>query len=259
MNLAEALLPLLPGGTGAVAFVGAGGKTSALFRLAAEFAALGRRVLLTTTTQLADPRVVPAPGARVVFRPELETSGPGGAHPEPGPGVTLLLSREADEPGKVKGVHPSRVPALKAAWEVVLVEADGSRGLPVKAPAPYEPAIPPGTDLVIGVIGLDCLGWPMGSETVHRPERFAAVAGCPPGAPVEWAHLVSLARHPEGLFKEAPPGIPRAIVLNKIDAVRFRPSPASLAELRADLVWTGSLERGDGTVWPERGEGAACR
>ena len=244
MRLADALLPLLPGGEGLVAFVGAGGKTSLLLHLARELEAEGRAVLVTTTTHLADPGAEGASAALIVFRRDLEhPAGPEEpAGPEPRPGVTLLVTRLADEPGKLKGIHPSRVAALKRTWGLVLVEADGSRRLPIKAPASFEPAVPEGTDLVVGVVGLDALGRPMDERTVHRPERFAAVTGCAAGAPIGWDHVVALARHPEGLFKGAPGR--RVALLNKADEAPYIPSPGQLAALGADLVLLSGAESG---------------
>ena len=219
-----------------MSFVGAGGKTSLLVHVARELAAGGRPVLVTTTTNLADPRGEGDPFERIVFRPELEEAGPPGNGDvlEPVPGVTLLVSRPTDLPGKLRGIHPSRVGPLRAAWGLVLVEADGSKRLPVKAPAPYEPVLPEGTTVVVGVVGLDALGWPMDATNVHRPERFAAVTGCAPGAPVGWDHLVALSRHPEGLFKGAT--VRRVVLLNKLDEAPFVPSPGQVSALGADLV-----------------------
>jgi probable selenium-dependent hydroxylase accessory protein YqeC len=256
MILADALLPLMiPGTPRVVAFVGAGGKTSALFRLARELEGKGRSVLVTTTTRLADPRGTEGDGpGEIVFRPEMEfpldaaslVSSLPAPETRSDPGPTILLSRVAGEPGKVKGIHPTWIPALKPAWDFVLVEADGSKRLPVKAPARHEPVIPPGTDLVVGVVGLECLGRPMDGGTVHRPELFARVTGCDPGAPIGWEHLVSLARHPEGLFKGV--GTPRVVVLNKADRAPFLPSRQQLAELAADLVLLCRLEIPEGVL-----------
>jgi len=239
-----------------VSFVGAGGKTSLLLHFAQELASEGRPVLVTTTTHLADPRGEGDPFTRVVLRPELERLPEHGAveGPDPSPGVTLLVSRPADEPGKLKGVHPSRIAELRKAWRFVLVEADGSKRLPIKAPAPYEPVVPDGTDLVVGVVGLDALGWPMDDRTVHRPERFAAVTGCPPGAAIGWDHVVALARHPEGLFKGARG--PRVALLNKVDEAPFLPSPGQLAALGADLVLLSGEEEGGRSFFTVRPESA---
>jgi probable selenium-dependent hydroxylase accessory protein YqeC len=244
VNLADALLPLLPSGSGVIAFVGAGGKTTAILRLARELEGLGRSVLVTTTTHLFDPRREPGgPTGRLVFRPEMEfprTGDAGFAGLDAGPGITQLVSREADEPGKVKGIHPSWIPALRPAWDFVLVEADGSRRLPLKAPGNDEPVLPPDTDLVIGVLGLDGLGRPMNVRTVHRPDCFARVTGCEPGSSVAWEHLVSLVRHPDGLFKGAPAA--RTLLLNKVDAAPFLPSRVQLAGLGVERVLLCRLE-----------------
>ncbi len=264
MKLLEALLPLMPAASGVVAFVGAGGKTTAMFRLARELEEMGRSVLVTTTTHLLDPRLEPhGPERRLVFRPEMEFSRAGDAGfdgiagVDAAPGIMLLVSREADEPGKVKGIHPSWIPALRPAWDFVFVEADGSRRLPLKAPGDFEPVLPPGTDLVVGVVGLDGLGRPMDGRSVHRPECFAVVTGCEPGARIEWAHLVALVRHPEGVFKGALAS--RALLLNKVDAAPFLPSHDQLAALEVDRVLLCQLEGETAVTVFGRELGAPCR
>ena len=240
MNLAEALSPLLGEDRGTAAFVGAGGKTSALFRLANALVEQGRRVLLTTTTHLRDPRLEPCrPPFTFLLALELEAAMTGAATFTSAPGLTVLLSRPA-EPGKLKGLHPSWLPALGEAWEFVLVEADGSKGLPLKAPAAHEPVLPAGDGLVVGVLGLDGLGQPMDARTVHRPEIFSSLTGCAPGAPVTWEHLAALIHHPQGLFKGATG--PRALLLNKVELASCVPGRAQLAGLPVDRVLIGSLE-----------------
>jgi probable selenium-dependent hydroxylase accessory protein YqeC len=81
--------------------------------------------------------------------------------------------------------------------------------------------LPARAELVVGVVGLACLGRPMDPGTVHRPERFSAITGCAPGAPIGWEHLTALARHPQGLFKGA--AGPRVLLLNQAD--RGAPPP----------------------------------
>ncbi|MBK8595354.1 MAG: putative selenium-dependent hydroxylase accessory protein YqeC [Holophagales bacterium] len=264
MILVEALGPLLPAGSGVVAFVGAGGKTTAMLRLARELEEMGRSVLVTTTTHLSDPRREPeGPAGRLVFRPEMEsprTAGAGfteGTGVDVAPGITMLVSREASEPGKVKGIHPSWVPSLRRSWDFVLVEADGSRRLPLKAPGNDEPVLPPGTDLVVGVLGLDGLGKPMNVRTVHRPDCFSRVTACEPGSTVSWEHLVSLVRHPDGLFKGAPAA--RALLLNKVDAAPFHPSRVQLAGLGVERVLVCQLDSEPSVSLFRREVQASCR
>jgi probable selenium-dependent hydroxylase accessory protein YqeC len=205
-----------------VAFTGAGGKTSAMFVLVREL--VDFRLVATTTTRLRDPRSEAGrPIDRVIVDQRLSRPADEGGPvrnfaPSRGAGALVLAS--AAEPGgqKLIGIHSSRVEALRAHSDFVLVEADGSRGLPVKAPAAWEPVVPDCADLVVGVVGLDCLGRPLGPEIAHRPEILGPLVGCAPGEPLGLEHLVRLARAPEGLFKGAPPSAFRAIVLNKADA-----------------------------------------
>ncbi|MCL4808094.1 MAG: putative selenium-dependent hydroxylase accessory protein YqeC [Thermoanaerobaculia bacterium] len=236
-----------------MSFVGAGGKTSLLLHLARELAEEGRPVLATTTTHLADPTEdVGKPLARTLLRPDFEQPATGEPCTglEPLPGVTLLVARVANEPRKLKGIHPSRVGGLRELWGLVLVEADGSKRRPIKAPADHEPVVPEGTDVVVGVVGLDALGEPMDERTVHRPERFAAVTGCAAGAPIGWDHVVALARHPEGLFRGARGR--RVVLLNKADRSPYLPSPGQVGALGADIVVLSADESGERSFFTVR-------
>jgi probable selenium-dependent hydroxylase accessory protein YqeC len=247
VNLAAALLGPGPALPRVVAFVGGGGKTTALFRLALDLRERGLRVLATSTTNLFDPRLEPGrEDTAVLFRPEMEFFVPGCPELPATSALPLLVAREGDGPGKLKGIHPAWVDALAPAWDLVLVEADGSRRLPLKAPAPYEPVLPSSTDLVVGVLGLDGLGRPLGPGTVHRAERFARITGCQEGGTVSPEHLRALAEHPEGLFKEAPG--PRVLLLNKADACPEPPSAEWMASLPADRVLLASLGTPAGVI-----------
>jgi probable selenium-dependent hydroxylase accessory protein YqeC len=237
MRLADALGPLLSGPAGVLALVGAGGKTSALFGLGEE---LGPPVLLTTTTHIYDPRLEDGRGYdRLVLDPALAGPAPARAPcpVSPGPDRRLVLAAGA-EPGtaKLTGLHPSWIPALAQAWPWIVIEADGAKRLPVKAPADHEPVVPARAALVLGCVGLSCLGRPMDEATVHRPERFGPVAGCPPGSPIAPAHLAALVRSPRGLFQGAPAGARRVLVLNQADRCPLGP-----AELAAALAAAGPL------------------
>ncbi|HNX30922.1 MAG TPA: selenium cofactor biosynthesis protein YqeC [Holophaga sp.] len=233
MRLTDALRPCLPGsGLGCViALVGAGGKTSALFGLGEELAWTGRDVLLTTTTHIFDPRLEQG---RAFDQVVLDEACPGASPwdqvpPRKDRGRRIVFaSREAREPGKLRGVEPGRLEGLSRPETFILVEADGARGRSIKAPGPHEPVIPATAGLVLGLAGLDCLGQPMDGASVHRPERFGPVAGCAPGDSIQPEHLAALARSPQGLFKGAPAGCIRVLLLNKADRCGL-----ALEELRA--------------------------
>lgn len=96
---------------------------------------------------------------------------------EPSPVVgTAVLSS-----GKLDGVPVEWVPKLRdlPGVEAVLIEADGAARLPLKAPAPYEPVIPPCATLVIALCGLDAQWAPLDDEHVHRAALLAELLGLP--------------------------------------------------------------------------------
>ena len=65
---------------------------------------------------------------------------------------------------------------LADAADYVIVEADGSKRLPLKAHASHEPAIPENTRKTVCVVGASGFGKPV-EQAVHRPELFCARTG----------------------------------------------------------------------------------
>ena len=68
---------------------------------------------------------------------------------------------------------------LAQRFDYVLAEADGSKRLPLKAHAAWEPVIPSGTANIVWIAGASGLGKPI-NEAVHRPELFCERCGCEP-------------------------------------------------------------------------------
>ncbi len=248
MRVGDAIQLFLPLSGAVVSIVGAGGKTRILFELGEHLANRGPDVLLTTTTNIFDPRWEPgrrfdqvllgADLAEPFEEPrEIPACREQGPSPERRGRLIVLGSREVPGTGKLQGIHPSSMARLSRDWAFVLVEADGAKHRSIKAPGDHEPVVPPSTGAVIGVVGLDCLGRPMDGATVHRPERFHAVTGCPMGAPIRPAHIATLTRAREGLFKGAPPGSRRILLLNKADRCVLPP-----AEVLQEILAAGPLE-----------------
>jgi probable selenium-dependent hydroxylase accessory protein YqeC len=246
-----------------VAIVGGGGKTASLFALGASAAERGGRVLLATTTHICDPRlergrrfdrvVVDSLFASPPAPLELEARLASAPAPFPGaPSVSVLGARLQEysngEVSRLCGVDPAWPRRLAPSFDLVAVEADGSRCLPIKAPASHEPALPEGADTVLGLIGLECLGRPMDGATVHRPELFAEATGCALGEVIGPEHLLALARSGLGLFKNCARGTRRVLVLNKADLVGSGEAAAAFDFLAsrgaADLVLLAAIGKG---------------
>ena len=234
MNLLQALRL---GSTSRLALVGSGGKTTALFQLARQLQAAGARtVLLTTTTHLALAQLEFADRSIEISSLEdlsvFDETLP--------PGVNLYHGRINGE--RVSGLEEDLLAGVLTLAEKhqapLLIEADGSRQRPLKAPGEHEPAlnvVQAGSlsnrasgeggqanslpyraiDCVIVTVGLSGLGKPLDSNWVHRPEIFAELSGLDLGADISSAGLARVLTHPQGGLKNIPAGARRVALLNQ--------------------------------------------
>lgn len=180
-NLASAL-KIEPGIT---AIIGSGGKSTLLRALGLELMRAGGRVLLCTTTHMFPVAGVPWDGSS--RRLGAAPWKPGALHT---PGCTCEvcagLARGSicqagvldPETGKLSAPAES-LDQLAQRFDYVLAEADGSKRLPLKAHASWEPVAPVGTANVVWVVGASGFGRPI-NEAVHRPELFCERCGCKP-------------------------------------------------------------------------------
>jgi molybdenum cofactor cytidylyltransferase len=113
----------------------------------------------------------------------------------------------------------------------LLIEADGSRMLPLKAPAAHEPAIPGWVKMVVVVAGMSGLGKPFSPETVHRMDHFAGLSGLKPGERISVEALARVLAHPQGGLKHIPDDARRIALLNQADSPDQRLEAGRLADL----------------------------
>lgn len=182
-----------------VAFVGAGGKSSAVVTMAGELSAAGLRTLVVPTTKM--------------FVEEADRIGPTVTHEDPRALLGRAKEALADAPAvvagssllsrkRVAGVDPEAVGSLAKLADVTLVEADGSRRLPMKGTAPHEPALPPAATLVVAVGSIRAFGRPATAEYVHRPELFAEQTGISVGQTITAAAFARALAH--GSLRQIP-------------------------------------------------------
>ena len=98
----------------------------------------------------------------------------------------------------------------------LLIEADGARQRPLKAPAGYEPAIPPWVDRVVVMAGLGGLKRRLNADTVHRPELFSQITGLRMGEEIKVEHVERVLRSTSGL-ERIPDGARRVLFLNQAE------------------------------------------
>lgn len=201
-----------------VSLVGGGGKTTVLFALGAQ---LEGTVVLTTTTKMGRDR---SGGHEPLVAPSDEALLSGLADRR-----VLLAWRDMAE-HKALGVEPEDCDRWFGLADHVVVEADGSRRMPFKAPLAYEPVVPSRTTTLVVCVGAAALDAVV-SEQCQRPERVAAVAGCSPLDRLTPQRLASVLLSDQGSRKGCPPSARFAVVINRVE-----PAHLSFVEELVSLI-----------------------
>ncbi len=204
-----------------VAFVGGGGKTTAMFRLADELAAMGRRVLTSTSTRIFTTQINESPAHLTVdsSQDSLADLIRRLNHALDQHGQALITGSTDAAQTKTYGLPLAVIDALAESgqFDAIIVEADGSRHRPFKAPADHEPVIPSTTTVVVPVVGVDVLGQPLHEPHVHRPHLISQISRLSIGAPITAETVATVIGHPQGGLKNVPSGARVTPLLNKID------------------------------------------
>ncbi len=219
-----------------VAFVGGGGKTGAILRLIEELRAERWRVLASTTTKVGRSIEAAVP----VFEATGREWHAGLAVAMERDGAVFLAAGTSRD-GKLTGIEPAAIDRrLRDLADAVLLEADGSRQMPIKAPGAHEPVVPPATTVVVPMVGLDALGRTIAPLEVHRPELLRALTGHDVVTPDAIVRLLTSAR---GGLKGVPTEARVCPILNKI-----RPHSRRAAARIARAVLDAGLTRLDRVV-----------
>lgn len=137
------------------AFAGAGGKTGMIKEYAQRFKNEGKTVLICTSTRMyIEDDTVISDDADVIIE-GLESR--------------RILMAGTDCGEKIGPLSMDTYYRVSSAADETLIEADGSKHLPLKMPAEYEPVIYDNVDEVIIVYGLHSLGM-KAEDAVHRFE-----------------------------------------------------------------------------------------
>ncbi len=207
----------------ALALVGAGGKTTALFLLGSELAP----ALVTTTTHIGAWQTDPA-NQHMIVEPGTVLSDLGFL---PQSGITLVTGQKEGE--RFTGVSQDTLSWLRAVQQEIniplLIEADGARGKPIKAPADHEPVIPDFVDMVVVVAGLSALGKPVCGEHIHRIEHFEKISATHVSEPITPEMLVKVLAHPTGGLKGIPDHARRIALLNQADTIELQSAAGAIA------------------------------
>lgn len=186
-----------------ISLVGGGGKTTTLFNLGEQLA--GTTVLTTTTKMGAEqssgyPALIDPTDDEL--RRRLSQEG-------------RALAWKAADQRRAIGVSGATCDRWFTIADNVVVEADGSRKRPFKAPAGHEPVIPTSTTLLVACIGASAFGRPI-ADSCHRPELVAALAECAVADLLTPHRAAAVLLSSAGSQKDRPPTARFAVALHRV-------------------------------------------
>ena len=207
-----------------VAFVGAGGKTSALFQLAKEL----KPCIVTTTTHLGAWQTADADQHSVILDPEdvnqLEEIAFSG--------IILVTGQEKDS--RLTSLPDESLARLEQFCSYhslpLLIEADGARQMPLKAPEEHEPVIPEFVDTVVVVAGLSGVGKRLNDENVYNAETFVKLGKMKEGKKISPEDLQRVLIHKEGGLKSILTKTRKIALLNQADTLELEAIGGKIAK-----------------------------
>ena len=215
-----------------ISLVGAGGKTTLMYRLAKELFLNGKRVVTTTTTKILEPK---PEETNFLFVDSDEMGIKDFVWQHLDQYRHLTVARERLGSGKLKGVSPDLVNELWSLDKIdtIIVEADGAAGRPVKAPREWEPVIPAATTLVVAILGVDGVGRELNEENAFHADGISKITGIATGKRLSVDGMALLMTHAGGILKGAPSSSRVVAFLNKVDS----PDRAGKAKRIAEKIF----------------------
>jgi len=195
-------------------FVGAGGKSTAMRETARLLVSSGAKVRMTTTTRVGIEEFHGVSLRTCTTRQEVLAAL---AEEEP---LLLIVAGKTADGRKYHGLPVDLVECLPLdASTVVLVEADGSRGLPMKAPREHEPVIPADASSVIAVLGAAAFGERVDAEHCYNHESALKILAVRDPAEARFGpgEISVLAASREAYRKGVTPGMAYRVLINQAD------------------------------------------
>jgi probable selenium-dependent hydroxylase accessory protein YqeC len=206
-------------------FVGAGGKSTAMKRIAGILVEHGMSVRMTTTThvgveEFSEHAVRTVHGQESLLR-AVQDSAP----------LLLMAGEKTQDRLRFTGVDRGLLEALPPSPNmVILVEGDGSRRLPMKAPRDHEPVIPSTSSAVFALLGACAFGEPVDAAHCYNHERALEILGAPE-CRFLGPEVAALAANGNGGRKGVLPGMGYRVLINQGDLTAPRPIAGDALEI----------------------------
>lgn len=146
-------------------FIGAGGKTSAIKEVANILAEIGYRVIITTTTKIS---IEEFSEYKVYLNRKLDLDSND---------IDICVQVSGTIDKKYQGYKKEDIEDIQyiPIDVVVLIEADGSRGLPFKVPYEHEPVVPLNTARTFLFFSARIIGEKIGTENTYNLENVKSI------------------------------------------------------------------------------------
>lgn len=161
--------------------IGSGGKTTLIHKMAETYRKEGKRVLITTTTHMyrePDTLVTDDPNEIIAC---LNQNG------------YAFAGNSCEDAQKIGALSRETFQKIRDYADEILIEADGSRQLPLKVPGCNEPVIIPESDRFIVLSSLLALNKPA-KEVIHRLSNAVLLLGITPDTFITVQHIQTLLR-----------------------------------------------------------------
>jgi len=178
-----------------LSIVGAGGKTTMMFKLAEELRS-NSKVLITTTTKIYNPPLhkydfICTDKDHFIKYSRMKDNG------------IYVLGQGINGDNKILGLTTKELEELTPYFDYILIEADGAKEKQLKGWTEFEPVICGKTTKTLGIIDIQSKGILINEDNIHRSEIFSEITGAKDGESVTLEHLLNLVINPRGLFKGA--------------------------------------------------------
>lgn len=199
----------------AVAVVGCGGKTTFAESLARQYK--DQKVLISPAT-----KIMPVKSEDVTLCETMQQC----IRHKPTKGIQCLGIKN-NRTGKLEGLPVEFLKTIFPQYDLAVLEADGSAGLPCKGWAEYEPAVPRFCTHTAGIVTLNALGRPAGRSTVHRMGLFTQLTGICEGDIITIQGIADMICKPEGMFKNSAGR--RFLFINQVETAKQMKGAQALA------------------------------
>ena len=136
-----------------ISVIGSGGKTTKIKQLKDQYLKEGKTVLMTTSTHMKiEENTLVDPSYEEIIN-EIKKRG-------------YVHAGSKAKNQKIKALDDEVLERLKKEIDVILIEADGSHGLPLKYPRNHEPVVDKDSNEIILITSLKGLGKPV-QDVVH--------------------------------------------------------------------------------------------